>query len=168
MNEHEHREVLEASWRRSLTPEEEAALQLHLATHPDEQLEWDDEVALTAALRNLPNAPLSSNFTSQVLQAIDREEAAQQRTRSSVSGWGWLRRWVPRFASVAVALTILLTVLNFYQARSRRDATSVFAAAAPIVNALPAPEVLEDFDVIQQLRAAPEFNDQELVAVLLN
>ena len=163
MNEHE--KLIEAGWRRVLTPEEEAALQLHLAASPEKQLDWEDEAGLTRALQNLPDAPLSSNFTARVLQAVEREEQVRERTASFAVIPAWLRPWVPRLASVAVMLLIALIALNFYQGQS--DPAVDIVAISTVAAALPEPEVLEDFETIQQLRTASEFSDDELVAVLL-
>src|ERR1035437_6364542 len=94
----------ELSWRRKLTAAEEAQLQAWLAAHPDAQLDWEAEAGLTATLAALPDAPVPSNFTARVLQAAERETAAEQRR----SGWnwaGWLRRrWLPKVALTASVL----------------------------------------------------------------
>ena len=167
MNDIRQKQLMEASWRRTLTPEEESELQLHLASHPDKQEEWEEDLALTGALHNLRDAPLSSNFTSQVLDAIDRETRparnAKFQTADLKSPGEWLRRLMPRFAFVAVTLLLMLTGLNAYRLHNRNSDSEVVKT---LVSALPA-DVLEDFEIIQQIRTGPEFNDQELVAVLL-
>src|SRR5687767_3734715 len=116
MNEQEHKELVEASWRRTLSPEEEASLQLYLASRPDKQADWEDELALSNALHNLPDAPLSSNFTSQVLQAIDREERVVER--ATLPFW---RQWMPRLATVATILVLLFTGVNLYRANDQSN-----------------------------------------------
>ena len=162
MNEQQHKELVEASWRRPLSPEEEAALQMHLAARPDAQADWEDDLALTNALRTLPDAPLSSNFTSQVLQEIEREERVLEIP--AVPFW---RQWLPRFATAATMLILLFTGVNLYRVNNQNNARDAMVTVAHITRSVPKPEVFEHFDAIQQLRAAPEFGDDELVAVLL-
>ena len=164
MNEQQHQELVEASWRRPLTPEEEAALQLYLAARPDLQADWEDEHALTNALRDLPAAPLSSNFTSQVLHAINREQRSSVQ-RPAVSFW---RQWLPRLATVATILVLLFTGLNLYRLNTQTQVRETVGTFAHIATTVSEPEVFEDFEAIHQLRTAPQFSDDELVAVLLN
>src|SRR6266478_5096189 len=94
-------QLRERSWRRELNTDEEAALRGWLAKHPEAQADWESEVALNEALRRLPDAPLSSNFTSQVLQAVQREEAAESR-RTRRGRFVWCRRLVWRLGLACV------------------------------------------------------------------
>ena len=162
MNEQEHKELVEASWRRPLSPEEEASLQLYLASRPDKQADWEDELALSNALRNMPDAPLSSNFTSQVLQAIDREERVVER--ATVPFW---RQWMPRLATAATILILLFTGVNLYRANYQSNLRDTMEKFAHVASTVPEPQVFGDFEAIHQLRTAPQFSDDELVAVLL-
>src|SRR6266487_1470270 len=84
-------QLREQSWRRELTSSEDAALRDWLAKHPEAQGDWENEAALNEALRRLPDAPLSNNFTSQVLHAVQREQAAESR-RSRRGRLVWWRR----------------------------------------------------------------------------
>ena len=168
MNSERYQEIVEASWRRSLTPSEEAELQLHLAANPEQQAEWEDDLALSHAMANLREAPVASNFTAQVLSAIDREVAGERASRKGIDYAGWFRRWFPQLATASVLLITGLTGLNFYQAHTRtQTATEFVATVSSFTAALPAPDVFEDFETIQQLHTAPEFSDAELVNVLL-
>src|SRR3989304_6073907 len=97
----------EASWRRPLTAAEQAELHACLAAHPEAQADWDAEAGLNELLGRLPDAPVASNFTTRVLQAIEHDPA--QSARSSVRDWRW-RVWVPRLAAGVVAL-LVFTVL---------------------------------------------------------
>ena len=53
----------ELVWRRPLTQAEQAELRAWLARHPEAKADADLEEALTAALENLPDVPVPSNFT---------------------------------------------------------------------------------------------------------
>ena len=93
----------ELSWRRKLTAAEAAELQAWLAAHPEARADWEAEAGLNEALGRLPDAPVPSNFTARVLQAVEREAAAELRRRRT---WQvWLRwRWLPKAAVAAVVL----------------------------------------------------------------
>ncbi len=78
-NDPTYNRLRELSWRRKLTGAEEAELRAWLAAHPDAQADWEAEAGLNAALGRLPDAPVPSNFTARVLQAVEREAAAELR-----------------------------------------------------------------------------------------
>src|SRR3954469_6162170 len=90
MNDPLENQLREAAWRRNLTPEEQASLRAWLAAHPDAARDWEQDHRLTAILAGLPPAPVSSNFTARVLQAIDRDTAASARRRPVPWSWRWL------------------------------------------------------------------------------
>lgn len=163
MNEQSYKQLLEESWRRALTPEEETRLQLYLAVNPEQQQEWEEEAGLTDALQRLPNAPLSSNFTALVMQAVDKESRAAA-TRDV--GPAWWRRWLPKLAPVGLAAVVLLSGVNLYQIRSQKQAAEKVFFVSGVAGAFESPEAFADFETIQQLRAAPTFGDEDLLAVL--
>jgi hypothetical protein len=160
MSESQH--LREAVWRRKLTPEEEARLQALLAAEPAEQREWEREIALTEHLRQLPDAALSSNFTSQVMQALDGELARQEREGNASSHWlFWFRRWAPRLAPVTLALIVGAFSVQRYQAHTREEMVrSVTTVLSPGVLT---PDVVDDFEVIRHL---PSVTDEDLLAAL--
>jgi len=88
----------ELNWRRELTAAERAELRTWLAAHPEAQADWQTEAALSKFLARLPDAPVPSNFTARVLQAVEREtrtsERAPQRAR-------WWHVFLPRAAVAA-------------------------------------------------------------------
>jgi hypothetical protein len=138
----------ELSWRRKLTSAEEAQLRAWLAAHPEAQADWDAEAGLNAALGRLPDAPMPSNFTARVLQAAEREAAAERRR----PGWAWgtwpRLRWLPKTAFAAVILGAgLISYHQFEATRLRQCANSVKAVSD--VSSLPGPEALRDFDAIR-------------------
>src|ERR1051325_447557 len=97
MPDAEYNRLRESSWKRKLTAEEEIQLQAYLATHLESQAEWEDELALTQSLEHLKNVPVPSNFTSLVLQALDREVAAANPRHARPSRvQRWLHVIVPR------------------------------------------------------------------------
>ncbi len=153
----------EASWRRKLSPAEEAELRAWLAAHPEARAEWEADSALSRALDRLPDAPVPSNFTARVLQAVELEKAAASRQPQSQRSWRW-QSFLPKaaLATVFVAMSLMAFREASYQ-KQQRFARSLKTVSA--VAALPGPDILKDFDAIQQLSPARP-PDLELLALL--
>jgi anti-sigma factor RsiW len=147
-NDRIYKHLRELSWRRKLTGPEQAELRAWLATQPETQVDWETEAGLNAALRRLPDVPVASNFTARVVQAAEREAAAQAR-RQAGSWRGWLRRrWLPKAALTATLVSAgMVSCLLIQDAQRKNLAESVAAVSA--VSSLPSPEVLKDFDAIR-------------------
>ena len=164
MNESVEKQLREAVWRRKLTPEEEARLQNLLASDAIQQREWEREIALTDHLRQLPDAAVSSNFTAQVMQALDAELARQDRAGHGTNHWlFWFRRWAPKLAPVTLALVVGAFSLQTYRSHQTREAMAESVAMVLANPDVLAPEIMEDFEVIQQL---PSVTDEDLLAAL--
>ncbi|HXG49273.1 MAG TPA: hypothetical protein VNO52_16740 [Methylomirabilota bacterium] len=166
MNEADLNPLRDAVWRRKLSPAEESRLQSYLAARPEAQLEWEDELALTQALASLPQAPLSSNFTAQVMHQITREQRAADGATGRGSLWpDWLRRWAPRLGWAGLVLLAAATGFLYHQNSSQREfAQNV--AAVPSLAAVPGPDILREFDAINQLRHATAASDDALIEYL--
>lgn len=166
MNDELYNELLEASWRRKLTAEEEAQLRAWLASHPEAQADWDEEVLLNQQLDRLPQAPLASNFTSQVMQKVDlelaREERSAQQAPPRAGGW-W--RFVPRFASVLLVALLAGTGVIQYREHQRTQLVNSVTQLTPVASVLQ-PEIMQDFDAIRQLHYVPTVSDEELLVAL--
>src|SRR5436190_2031239 len=122
MNELEYKRLREISWRRKLTADEEMSLQPYLIAHPEAQAEWEDEAALSQALEQLPNAPLSSNFTAQVLLLVDLEEASLERRSKLTHDWRWwINHLIPRFALGVLTVSLGALGLLQYQKHSLEE-----------------------------------------------
>ena len=166
MNESLYRELREISWRRKLTPEEETQIQGWLAAHPDKQAEWDLELSLSEQLRHLSNAPLSSNFTSQVMQALDAELARQEREGRGGRTWlQWLHKFAPRLAPVSLALVVAITFFVHHRGENeqhlQQQAKLIESIATPDI---PSPDIMADFEAIEKLPLPP--SDEDLLAAL--
>jgi hypothetical protein len=172
MNEHELRELREASWRRKLTPAEEAALQSHVAGRPEVRADGEADAALTHLLSQLPDAPLASNFTAQVLQAVERESVRPVRGRFAFGGVReWLGRLAPRVAWAAGLFVAALVIWKQYEVAQRGKIMAgmeLMAGLEPVLqaSALPDPKLLQDFDAIEQLTPLPPPADVELLHAL--
>lgn len=155
MNESTYNQLKEKSWVEPLSAAEAAELKQFLSQNPETQQDWEDDAALTTALNRLPDVPVSSNFTSLVLQAVQREEAQVERKAASSRAF-WRFGWIPKFA-IAIAMLCLGTFsFHEYQLASQqrteklakevREVAEV-AAAAPI----PRVDWLKDFDTINRM-----------------
>lgn len=165
MSDSERNQLREKNWRRKLTPDETAELQAWLDTQPEARADWEAEARLTEAMSRLPEVPVPSNFTARVLQAVERESAAEKRTRPPARKWS-LRSLLPRAAAVAVILGTGLFTYHEYTMTQRNERVQL-AQGVKIVSevpSLPGPEILQDFDTIRQLPSGrPSGPDQDLL-----
>ena len=165
MNDELYTELLQTGWRRKLSAEEEAQLRAWLAAHPEGQADWEEEALLTQQLERLPKAPLASNFTAQVMQKLDQELARQDRERR---GWNipqWWRRIVPRLAPAVLLAVLAATGVVQYQKYQHTQMVDSVKRLTPVASVMQ-PEIMQDFDAIQQLRYVPSVSDEELLAAL--
>jgi len=156
-----HSKLRESSWRRKLTETEQAELRAYLAANPDARADWEMESALNAALARLPDAPVPSNFTARVLQAVEREEA---RPRA----WSWRWNWhtlVPRVAFAAVVIAFAGLVFHHHEIYSQRAALARNVALVTRGQPMPSPEALENFDAIRRMNQ-PQHADDELLVLM--
>ncbi|MGA9452980.1 MAG: hypothetical protein WBW41_16750 [Verrucomicrobiia bacterium] len=148
----------ELAWRRKLTDAEKAGLR----AQPGAQADLELESRLSEALARVPDAPMPSNFTARVLQAVEREAARGARTRS----WPWhWRILVPRVA-VAVAVVGLAGLAYQRHALDKRAELAedmvLLAQAQPV----PSVEALKNFDAIRRMSQMTPRADDELLALL--
>jgi anti-sigma factor RsiW len=171
MNDREFNQLCEAAISRPLTAEEEARVRTFLAAHPEARPVWEEEAELTRLLNQLPNAPLASNFTAQVMRAVERESPGRSRT-PRVLRWLRLTRPAQRFAAACLLIVLATFSYSQYQAFSRQRMAASLAAVADTVDAtsevapLPAVEMLKDFDAIYLLGRTRPQADEELLAAL--
>lgn len=145
----------ESLWRRKLSGPERAELR--------GQPELELEARLTDALAQMPNAPVPSNFTARILNAINLDEARAGRSK----GWHW--NWRALWPRVAVAAAILLfaglSVQRYEAAQRHRAEMARSLQVVASANTVPDVAALNDFDVIQRM-SQPAHADTELLAAL--
>ena len=162
MNDPKQDKWREASWRRPLTPAEAAELHSWLSAHPADAADWEAEIELSQALRQLPEAPVSSNFTARVLaEATHLQSASGRRTRSARPWWLSL---VPRMAVATLLVATGLAAYHQHQV-ARRERIARDLATLPDVAAISDPKVIQDFEAIRRLGQTPPA-DEELIALL--
>jgi hypothetical protein len=120
----------------------------------------DAQKQMRGLLTRLPDAPVASNFTARVMQAIELEEMRQSRWR--LFGWRW-RVVIPRTAAATVIVG--LASFTFYQHEIYVQQVAL-AKSAALVAAQPMPsvEALKNFDAIQRMGQTAH-PDNELLAL---
>ena len=146
-----YKELREQSWRRKLSPAEEAQVRVWLETHAEARADWEAENGLNDALERLNEPEVPSNFTARVLAALDADAAREKG--AGTAGWrqGWWNwRWLPKAALGSVVLMAGLLGLQHYRHEKRvQYARSVQTISE--VASLPSPAILQDFDAIHAM-----------------
>ena len=144
-------ELRELLWRRPLSEAE----QLRVRDCPEIRAELELEARLNAALDQLPAAPVPSNFTARVLQAVDLEDS-----RTITRNWRWaLPRWIPRLAVTAAVVAVSAISWQHHEVVRQRVALARSVAAMAESSALPGVEALKNYDVIQRMGEAQRPDD---------
>ena len=167
MTEQEYNALRDSNWRRPLDAAEDARARAYLAANLAAQRDWELDAELTQLLAQVPNAPVPSNFTHQVLAALDRED---RPTASGAFAGAWWRRWLlrpmPRLAR-GLALVLVMAFFGYLEYQSHRQAklTQALLQVAH-ANGLNQPGIFQDFEVIQRLGQVPQPADEELWLML--
>jgi hypothetical protein len=155
-NEPPQNSLRELLWRQKLTDAEWAGL----CAQPEVQADLEIESRLSEMLARLPDAPVPSNFTARVLQAVEREN---MRPRATSWSWAW-RVLVPRVAVAAVVISFAGLGIHRHELNAHRVAFAkkvvLMAAAQP----MPSVDALRNFNAIQ--RMSQPHADDELLALL--
>ena len=148
----------ELLWRRQLTDAERAGLQ----AQPEIQVDLEIESRLSEVLARLPDAPVSSNFTTRVLQAVERESM-----RPRTTDWSWSWTWhvlVPRMAVAVVVIAFAGVGIYHNELNTRRAALAKKVVLMAAVQSMPSVDALKNFNAIQ--RMSQPHADDELLALL--
>ena len=159
-------ELRDTLLRRELNPDEERVVAQWLARNPGEVEGWRAELMLARSVRRLPDVPVSSNFTAQVLRQIGREEPGPVSRRSRRSGFReWLGTW--RWPAVGVAAAVAVVAVTFWQIETTRSQAELNRqiAALRTMSDLPT-AVLEDFEAIRSYGESSAPVDFGLLAAL--
>lgn len=175
MSESTFDHLIEISWRRKLTADEEIQLQAWLAGHPADAERWEAEAGLNSALERLEPVSISSNFARQVRQMAEAE-AGRSARRKETSVFAAARAWFSRVPRIGVAWACVLLVaagLGYRQyqesAHETREQVARAVQSISTVAAVTVPDVLEDFEAIREFSEAKVKVDQtdEALFVLL-
>ncbi|MEO7299196.1 MAG: hypothetical protein ABI042_11550 [Verrucomicrobiota bacterium] len=155
MNDLEFKQLVEESWRRSLTMEEESTLAVYLAGRDAALFQWEEEMAVNRLLSQLADAPVSTNFTARVLHAVQKQEVPATFFRWFPSNW------LPRIGIIGALVGAALLSIGQYRASQRAQVAHDIAAVSRSV--VPQ-EWLQDFEAINRLSQPPV--DEKLLAAL--
>jgi hypothetical protein len=148
----------ESLWRRKLTGAERA--ELH--AEPEMLADLELESRLSEMLAEIPDAPVSSNFTARLMQAVELEEGRLSRQ------WGFNWIWhalLPRIAVTAAVVLFAGLTIHHYELASQRIQFAKNVALVAESQPLPSVDVLKNFDAIQRM-SQPAHADEELLALL--
>jgi hypothetical protein len=120
------------------------------------------EAHLSRVLARLPDAPVASNFTACVMQAIELEES--RRSRKWNFSWNW-HALLPRVAVAVVVIGFSGFALRQHEAYNQRAALAKNVALVAEAQPFPSVEALKNFDAIQRM-SQPAHADEELLALL--
>ena len=167
MNESAYQQIRETAWKRRLTAAEEKEVAAYLARHPHGRAAWEEEHPLTELLQQIPDAPVPSNFTAQVMLALQTEAAKSRRASMSYSWWKILVRghWLPRTATALVIVSVALVGQHQMHVSRRAELARSLMAVSPLASSQDV-EVWNDFDAIQRLGQLSAQVDTDLLQAL--
>jgi len=116
---------------------------------------------LRKLLSRLPDAPVASNFTARVMQAVDLEESRRARRWNFILNW---RAFLARAAVAAVAVVFAGLTLQHHELNAHRSALARNVALVAEAQPLPSMDALKNFDAIQRM-SQPAHADEELLAL---
>jgi negative regulator of sigma E activity len=122
----------------------------------------DEPQELRELLSRLTDAPVSSNFTARVMQAVELEEARRLR-RWNFLAWNW-HALLPRAAVAAVMVTAAGFTFYQHEIDNRRFELAQNVALVTQAQPLPSVDALQNFDAIQRM-SQPAHADEELLAL---
>ena len=169
----EMNDLITRALRGQLSESETRAFERRLETDQALREAYTLEQALDQALEHLPNIPVSTNFTSLVLQSVQSDGPA--RSLPEKIGWSRWSRLRFRFSSLATGLAVV-TLVGIFSIRQEqksdqqemvRSVTS-FTEVASALNSDEVPNhVFQDFEAIQRLSVPADSEvDLELLVAL--
>ena len=117
---------------------------------------------LRGLLSRLPDAPVASNFTARVMQAVELEESRRARRWNFI--WNW-HALLPRIAVTAATVLFAGAAFHHHELNAHRAALAKNVALVAEAQPLPDVDALKNFDAIQRM-GQPARADDELLALL--
>jgi len=166
------KELTTKALRGTLSEAEKQEWEELLRRSPDLRAEFAEEAALSHLLEQLPNAPISSNFTSLVVQAAMLEPRPRPGFLSRFR-LPYLRPEFSRGVALLVILSGLGLTVGYQYKKSQRTELSrsvrSFAEVASVIasDKTPPEQLFQDFEAIQRLSLPAEGElDMELLVAL--
>jgi hypothetical protein len=110
-------------------------------------------------LSRLPDAPVASNFTARIMQAVELEESRKSRK--------WNFNWHSLLPRVAFAMGVVLfagVTFQHHELNARRVALAQSVAMVARTQSLPNMDALKNFDAIQRMSQSAHA-DEEILAM---
>ena len=124
--------------------------------------ELEMEARLTEALAKISDAPVPSNFTARVLEAV--ELAEKSAVRSHGEKWNW-HKLFPRVAVAAGVLVLGAVLIQDYETSLHRQEIARSVVMIASAKSVPSVEALENLDAIQRMSQSAHA-DGELLAMM--
>lgn len=162
----EYEDLLSIRWIRELNGREQDRLARLLSADPKRKAQWQEDMAVLAAVRRLPDVPVSSNFTSRVLAALPcapdepSPDLLLPPKRSRFHRLAWAPKWGLGFGFAAV-----LALAVFYGEYRRAKSMRLVESLTVVTESKTAPTMEESqhFEFIQELAPVPLEVDWELI-----
>jgi len=168
-SDNEIQELLTRALRGELSPAELREFERRIESDPALRDAYEQERALEHVLERLPNVPVSTNFTSLVMQSI---RAEGRQTTLVTTSKPWFRFRLARVATGLAVVTVagVLSIQQYRKAEQQEMARSV-ASFGEVASALNQPDsphlVFRDFETIQRYPMPAESElDLELLVAL--
>ncbi len=164
MNESEFQALLDAAWKRPLTPTEAATLRGWGRIHSERWPEVEAELQVAQQLHELPNTPVPSNFMSQIWQELERTERGDSKPEHLLrKGRSLWRQWLPRFALAAALAGVSVAGWWRHEAIQRSEIAQQLSFVS---GDLPDPSMLKEFEAILAMSDSTGALDVELLGAL--
>jgi hypothetical protein len=147
----------ESVWRRKLTDAERGELR----AEPELAADLELESRLSEMLAKIPDAPVPTNFTARLMQAIELDEARESRPNFR---WNW-RMLMPRLTVTAAVMVFAGLMFYHHEMAGWRAKLAKNVALVAGTQPLPSVDALKNFDAIQRM-SQPAHADEELLALL--
>ena len=162
----EYEDLLSIRWIRDLNGRERDRLARLVSADPKWKARWEEDMAVLAAVRHLPDVPVSSNFTSRVVAALPCAPDESGPALLLPPKRSWFRRlsWAPKWG-VGFGLASLLALAVFYGEYQRAKSMRLVESLTVITESKTAPTMEESkhSEFIQELAPVPLEVDWELI-----
>jgi anti-sigma factor RsiW len=155
----------EAVQRVRLSCAEQAELQTYLEQHPEQRPALEQDLRLNELLTEMPDPPLSTNFTSRVLQSASQVERPRVPAWIECAWRGLTHGWAPKVA-LALCLIGLGLLINHQRQETARIELVRHVAEIHTLTRDDTLDVLQNFEAIQRLVEVQRDPDRELIAAL--
>ena len=157
-------DLLATRWVREFTEDEQAALSALLDQDSVLRQRWEEDRIIVEGIDALPDVPVASNFTNQVMTQLARREGKVVSSGQESAPVLWWQRFgfVPRLGlGFALSLAVFGAFLQYKQGDSAKMLESL--AVVTESETVPSLEELQHFEAIQMLAQVPMDVDWELI-----